>query len=129
LTATGTLEKCALHELILVSTVQADGRQRVWSRVDERLADINIVDRVPHRGDGVMVWAGIGYGQQTLNAQRYRDEILRPIVIPFICRHHLMFQHDNAQPHVARIILVILWIDVYHSVFQLPLISRTSHRH
>ena len=33
------------------------------------------------------------------NAQRYRDEI--PIVVPFI--HHLMFQHDNAQPHVARI--------------------------
>jgi transposase len=23
--------------------------------------------------------------------------------MPFICRHHLMFQHDNAQPHVARI--------------------------
>jgi transposase len=52
-----------------------------------------------------MVWTGIGYGQQTqlrfingnLNAQRYRDEMLRPIVVPF------MFQHDNAQPHVARI--------------------------
>jgi hypothetical protein len=51
------------------------------------------------------------YEQQTqlhfidgnLNAQRYRDEILRPIVVPFICRHQLMFQHDNAQPHDARI--------------------------
>jgi hypothetical protein len=31
-----------------------------------------------------------------LNAQRYPDKILRPIVVPFICRHHLMFQHDNA---------------------------------
>uniref|UniRef100_A0A4W5LGU3 Probable glycerol kinase n=1 Tax=Hucho hucho TaxID=62062 RepID=A0A4W5LGU3_9TELE len=58
-----------------------------------------------------MVWAGISYGHWTqlhfidsnLNAQRYRDEILRPIVVPFIRRHHLMFQHDNAQPHVARI--------------------------
>ncbi len=38
-----------------------------------------------------------------LNAQRYRDEILRPIVVPFIHNHHLMLQHDNAQPHVARI--------------------------
>jgi hypothetical protein len=37
------------------------------------------------------------------NAQRYCDEILRPIVVPFICRHPLMFQNDNAQPHVARI--------------------------
>ncbi|KAL1282476.1 hypothetical protein QQF64_001279, partial [Cirrhinus molitorella] len=34
---------------------------------------------------------------------RYCDEILRPIVVPFIHDHHLMLQHDNAQPHVARI--------------------------
>ncbi len=38
-----------------------------------------------------------------LNAQRYRDEILRPIVVPFIHDHHLMLQHDNARPHVERI--------------------------
>ncbi len=38
-----------------------------------------------------------------LNAQRYRVEILRPIVVPFIHDHHLMWQHDNARPHVARI--------------------------
>ncbi len=58
-----------------------------------------------------MVWAGICYGQRTqvhfidgiLNAQRYRDEILRPIVVLFIHEHHLMLQHDNARPHVARI--------------------------
>ncbi len=60
---------------------------------------------------GVMVWAGLCYGQRTqmhftegiLNAQRYRDEILRPIVVPFIHNHHLMLQHDNARPHVGRI--------------------------
>ncbi|ROL46085.1 Transposable element Tcb1 transposase [Anabarilius grahami] len=34
---------------------------------------------------------------------RYRDEILRPTVVPFIHDHHLMLQHDNARPHVARI--------------------------
>ncbi len=38
-----------------------------------------------------------------LNAQRYRDEILRPIVVSFIHDHHLMLQRDNAWPHVARI--------------------------
>ncbi len=37
------------------------------------------------------------------NAQRYHDEIRRPIVVPFIHDHHLMLQHDNARPHVARI--------------------------
>ncbi len=58
-----------------------------------------------------MVWAGTCYGQRTpvhfidgiLNAQRYRDEILRLIVVPFIHDHYLMLQHDNARPHVARI--------------------------
>ncbi len=49
-----------------------------------------------HVGGGVMVCAGVYYGQRTqvhfidgiLNAQRYRDEILRPIVVPFIHDHH-----------------------------------------
>uniref|UniRef100_A0A8C1BLK3 Tc1-like transposase DDE domain-containing protein n=1 Tax=Cyprinus carpio carpio TaxID=630221 RepID=A0A8C1BLK3_CYPCA len=92
------------------SLYRADGRQHVWRRVGEWFADVNVVDRVSHGGGGVMVWAGICYGQQTqvhfidglLNAQRYRDEILRPIVVPFIHDHHLMLQHDNARPHVAR---------------------------
>ncbi len=63
-----------------------------------------------------MVEVGLWYGQAyvmdnkqvhfidgILNAQRYRDEILRPIVEPFINDHHLMLQHDNARAHVARI--------------------------
>ena len=81
-----------------------------WLRVGERFADVNVVNRVSHGGGGVMVWAGISYGQRgqlyfiggNLNGQRYRAEILRPIVVPFIC-HHLMFQHNNTQPHCANI--------------------------
>ena len=90
---------------------RAHGRQRLWRCMGERFADVNVVNRVPHGGSGVMIWAGISYEQRTqlyfidgnLNAQRYRDEILRPIVVPFIRRHHLMFQHGNARPLVARI--------------------------
>ncbi len=93
------------------SLYRADGRQRVWRRVGEWFSNVNVVDQVAHGGGGVLVWAGVCYGQRTqvhfidgvLNAQRYRDEILRPIVVPFIHNHHLMLQHDNAWPRVARI--------------------------
>ncbi len=138
------------------SLYRTDGRQRVWRRVGERFADVNAVDRVAHGGGGVMVWPGICYGQRTqvhfidgiLNAQRYHDEILRPIVVPFIHDHHLMLQHDNAWPHVARIctqfletenipvpgqhthrtcpplsMFGMLWISVYDSVQFLPISS------
>ncbi len=45
----------------------------------------------------------VHFSDGILNAQRYRDEILRTIVVLFIHDHHLMLQHDNAPPHVARI--------------------------
>ncbi len=47
------------------SLYRADGRQCVWCCVGERCADVNIVDRVAHGGGGVMVWAGVCYGQRT----------------------------------------------------------------
>ncbi len=83
------------------------GQMADWRCVGERFADVNVEDRV----GGVMVWAGVCYGQRTqvnfidgiLNAQRYRDEILSPIVVPFIHDYHLILQDDNAWPHVARI--------------------------
>ncbi len=96
---------------------RADGRPSC--RVSERFTDVNVVDRMAHGGGGVMVWAGVCYGQRTqvlftdgiLNAQRYHDEILRPIVVPFIHDHHLMLQHNNARPHVARICTQFLEVD------------------
>ncbi len=81
-----------------------------------------------------------------LNAQRYRDEILRPIVVLFIQDHHLMLQHGPMLQgsvhnswklkspqflhgqHTRRTchplsMFGMLWIGVYDSVFQFLLIS------
>ena len=63
----------------------------------ERFADVNVVTRMLHGGSGVIVWAGISYGQRTqlhlidgnLNGQRCCNEILRPIVMIFQRCHHL----------------------------------------
>ena len=38
-------------------------RLRVWRNVGEQFADVNVVNRVPHGGGGVMAWAGISYRQ------------------------------------------------------------------
>ena len=105
---------CLQHhfrEFVSLSNRPHNRRPRARRCIVERFTDVTVVNRVPHGGGGVMVWAGISYRQRTqlhfiygnLNTQRYRDEILRPIVMPFIHRHHLMFQHDNAEPHVTRI--------------------------
>ena len=60
-----------------------------------------------------MVWAEICHDgctqlkivQGTLNAVKYRDDILEPIVLPFLPQRNLdhAFQHDNAKCHVARV--------------------------
>ena len=63
-----------------------------------------------------MVWGGISHGLKSqlvvidgnLTAARYRDEILRPHVIPFLQQHNLTLQQDNARSHVARICQVFL---------------------
>ena len=58
-----------------------------------------------------MVWGGIYHGLMSpliviagnLTDVIYRDEILRPIAVPFVQQLHLIFQQDNAWPHVARV--------------------------
>ena len=59
-----------------------------------------------------MVWGGISHGVKSplivvpgnLTAVRFRDEILRPVAVPLVQQHQMTFQHDNARPHVARVL-------------------------
>ena len=40
----------------------------------------------------------------TLTGQRYINEVLKPVVLPFVQQHHIVLQDDNARPHRARIV-------------------------
>ena len=63
----------------------------------------------------LMVWAGItAHGRtdlvfvnETLNAQKYRQDILACYIVLFIRANGGMFQQDNACPQVARDIWAI----------------------
>ncbi len=89
----------------------ADGRIRVWRLRGERFDCNNVMPMDRFGGGSIMVWGGIHYNgktrlviiRQTLNAQRYCDDVLRPIVLPFFGQHNnFQFQQDNALPHTAR---------------------------
>jgi len=90
----------------------ADGRIRVYRRRHERYANNCVLEHNRYGGGGVMVWAAINHRfksqlvvcQGNLTARRYIDQILRHVVVPlFRQRQGLVYQHDNARPHVARV--------------------------
>ncbi len=102
------------------ATIGLHNQRNSAQTVRNRLREAHLHALRPHRclcltavsRHNRLEWANVRcYGQRTqvhfidgiLNAQRYRDEIMRPIVVPFIHDHHLMLQHDNARPHVVRI--------------------------
>ena len=41
--------------------------------------------------------------QKNVTAQRYRDDILQPLMLNVIDRQRKVFQQDNAWPHTARV--------------------------
>ena len=96
-----------------------DRRVRVWRRQGERFADCNIVEVDQFGGGSVMVWAGIFLNGRTdliviaggsLTGVRYRDEVLRPVVVPIaraIGQNFILMQ-DNARAHIARVAMDFL---------------------
>ena len=91
----------------------SDGRYRVYREREERFTDqcVYLSDRF--RSRSVMVWAEICHDdctrlkivQGTYNAVKYRDDILDPIILPFLQQRNFdhVFKHDNARCHVARV--------------------------
>ncbi|UYV67998.1 hypothetical protein LAZ67_5002752 [Cordylochernes scorpioides] len=67
-------------------------RVRVWCRRGERSNPAAIVERPTVRQRGIMVWGAIAYDsrspllriQGTMTAQRYVDDVLRPVTLPYL---------------------------------------------
>ncbi|UYV67487.1 hypothetical protein LAZ67_5000879 [Cordylochernes scorpioides] len=87
-------------------------RVRVWRRRGERSNPAAIVERPTVRERGIMVWGAIAYDsrspllriQCTMTAQRYVDDVLRPVTLPYLQGvPNALYQQDNARPHTARI--------------------------
>ena len=97
---------------------RSDGRARVYRRRGERYADACVQEVDRFGGGSIMVWGGISFHHRSplvivdrnLNAQRYRDEILQPVVVPLFTANPRLtfFQQDNARCHVARICIDFL---------------------
>ena len=88
----------------------ADGRQRVWRRRGERFANCCVQQHDRWGGGSVLVWAGVTSATRTqlvilngpVNAQTYQNQVLNPVVRPFIRQHGGLLQQDNARAHTAR---------------------------
>ena len=107
-----------------------DGRIRVYRRKNERFANNCVVEVNRFGGGSVMMWGAITYNRRTplvlvpgnLTAQRYRDEILQPHLLPAINTQTEVFQHDNARPHTACATVDFL---ASHNVTVLPWPSKS----
>ncbi|UYV79128.1 hypothetical protein LAZ67_17001194 [Cordylochernes scorpioides] len=99
--------------ILMLDSLNGDSRRvRVWRRRGERSNPAAIVERPTVRLRGILVWGAIAYDswspllriQGTMTAQRYVDDVLRPVILPYLQGvPNALYQQDNARPHTARI--------------------------
>ena len=94
-----------------------DGHIRVQCYAGERNLRACILQRLREPTPSAMVWGAIGYNmwsrlvriESNLNSNRYIREVLQPEVLPLLqATPHVIFQQDNARPHVARVVQTFL---------------------
>lgn len=92
-----------------------DRRMPVYRRPGERYLQCNFAPHVQFGGGSVMVWGAISVEGRTelvtlpgarMTAARYITDILDPHVIPYgpFIGPDFVYMHDNARPHIARIV-------------------------
>lgn len=88
-----------------------DGRVRIYRRRGERYRPDCIVEADRFGGGSIMVWAGISMHSKTnivrvngnLNARKYQDDIIRPMIAPLVAQNRgMILAQDNAPCHAAR---------------------------
>ncbi|GBN73455.1 hypothetical protein AVEN_103590-1 [Araneus ventricosus] len=84
-------------------------------RARDTLSGAKHRERDHYRGGGLLVWAGTAtngrkdlyvFAEGSVTSVRYRDEILHPLVRPFIAAMSTdaIFMDDNARPLRARLV-------------------------
>ncbi|GFX57161.1 transposable element Tcb2 transposase [Trichonephila clavipes] len=98
------------------SSVHPDNRRIfIWRDRGSRNNPAFVHESVRFGGGGVLVYGGISIDGRTylyiirdgpLTAQRYRDEILRPIVVPYAAAigEDFILMNDNCKPHRANMV-------------------------
>ncbi|GFS87785.1 transposable element Tcb2 transposase [Trichonephila clavipes] len=96
-------------------SVHPDNRRIfIWRDRDNRYNSAFVHESVRFCGWGVLVYGGISIDGRTylyiirdgpLTARRYRDEILRPIVVPYAAAigDDFILMDDNCRPHRANL--------------------------
>ncbi|GFV45897.1 transposable element Tcb2 transposase [Trichonephila clavipes] len=89
-------------------TLESDsGCLLIWRERSTRYHQSYTVERHSYRGGGIMIWAGISFGDRndlhmfqggTLTSVKYRDEILEPYVRPYAgaIGNYFILMDDNA---------------------------------
>ncbi|GFV04582.1 transposable element Tcb2 transposase [Trichonephila clavipes] len=101
----------------LTSRHRRDRRERIfiWRDRGSRNNPVFVPESVRFGGGGVLVYGGISIDGRTdlyiirdgpLSARRYRDEIIRPIVVPYAAAigDDFILMDDNSRPHRANLV-------------------------